>query len=144
MTGLTFVVGEGISVIDLDHCFDSAGNPSALAKDLMSAFQGTYMEKSMSGTGLHIFVKGDLRNGGKFGKVNKGSFGDIEVYDDSKFMSVTGNLIGEVRTLGTVTAAQQAAVQKYLKAEEIAQKKSATTQQRSYTVHDKHRRKRRR
>lgn len=54
LTGLTFVIGEGISVIDLDHCFDSAGHPSALAADLMSAFEGTtYMEKSMSGTGLH-------------------------------------------------------------------------------------------
>lgn len=132
LTGLTFVVGEGISVIDLDHCFDSAGHPSALATDLMSAFEGTtYMEKSMSGTGLHIFVKGDLRNAGKFGKVNKGDFGDIEVYDESKFMSVTGNIIGDVRTLGNVTALQQAAVQKYLKANEMAQKKTTTTQKRS-------------
>lgn len=132
LTGLTFVIGEGISVIDLDHCFDSAGNPSALAADLMSAFEGTtYMEKSMSGTGLHIFVKGDLRNAGKFGKVNKGDFGDIEVYDESKFMSVTGNIIGDVRTLGNVTALQQAAVQKYLKANEMAQKKTTTTQKRS-------------
>lgn len=132
LTGLTFVIGEGISVIDLDHCFDSAGHPSALAADLMSAFEGTtYMEKSMSGTGLHIFVKGDLRNADKFGKVNKGDFGDIEVYDESKFMSVTGNIIGDVRTLGNVTALQQAAVQKYLKANEMAQKKTTATQKRS-------------
>ncbi|MCM1360134.1 MAG: zincin-like metallopeptidase domain-containing protein [Corallococcus sp.] len=134
LTGLTFVVGDGISVIDLDHCFDSAGKPSALATDLMAAFEGTYMEKSMSGTGLHIFVKGDLRNSGKFGNVNKGSFGDIEVYDENKFMSVTGNIIGDVRTLGTVTAAQQAAVQKYLKSNEVAKKNNATQKRSVYST----------
>ena len=112
--GLTFVLGEGYSCIDLDHCFNDEDKLSPMANELVKAFGNTYVERSMSGKGLHIFVKGDLRSRGRFGNTNN-EHGDIEVYDEGKFISLTGNLYGESRTVATATVEQAKAVQKYLK-----------------------------
>lgn len=48
---------DNISCIDLDRCYDENGQPSALAKEVFSKCGKTYIEKSVSGNGLHIFGK---------------------------------------------------------------------------------------
>lgn len=112
--GLTFVLGNGYSCIDLDHCFNDEDKLSPMATEILKVFKGTYVERSMSGKGLHIFVKGDLRSNGRFGNKNS-EHGDIEVYEDSKFISLTGNLYGESREIATATPEHAKAVQKFLK-----------------------------
>jgi len=53
--GLGFVLnGDGIGVIDLDHCIDN-GVVASWALDIMDANAGTFMEISTSGTGIHIW-----------------------------------------------------------------------------------------
>ncbi|MDY3846493.1 MAG: hypothetical protein SOZ62_06300 [Eubacteriales bacterium] len=50
---------DNISCIDLDRCYDENGQPSALAKEVLSKCGKTYVEKSVSGNGLHIFGKNE-------------------------------------------------------------------------------------
>lgn len=80
--GLGFVLaGEGITCIDLDHCIvDGVLEP--WAQSIVNQCKGTYVEVSMSGTGLHVFGfasvgKGYRRNG-------------VEIYDRGRYIAVTG------------------------------------------------------
>ena len=50
-------IRDSIACIDLDRCYDENGQPSALAKEVLSKCGKTYVEKSVSGNGLHIFGK---------------------------------------------------------------------------------------
>lgn len=97
--GLTIVLTpeSGVTCIDLDKCIDSAGNVSEFAQKVLKATEGTYAEKSVSGHGIHIFVKGDLLDSGKYKNVSgsKEAGTEIEVYNQSKFISLTGDAIGE-------------------------------------------------
>ena len=45
-----------LQVLDLDHCIDERGNLTPLAQKIVSRCEGSYIEKSVSGTGLHIVV----------------------------------------------------------------------------------------
>ena len=45
-----------LRVLDLDGCFDDGGNLSPLAKDVLSRAKDTYIEKSVSGRGLHVLM----------------------------------------------------------------------------------------
>ena len=74
--------------IDIDHCIDEQGNLSDLAKDVLAA-AGSYAEYSPSGHGLHIIVKGKLkdRRGGK-----NASLG-LEIYDGGRYFTMTGQAL---------------------------------------------------
>lgn len=97
--GLTIVLTpeSGVTCIDLDKCIDDAGNVSEFAQKVLKATEGTYAEKSVSGHGIHIFVKGDLLDNGKYKNVSgsKETKNEIEVYNQSKFISLTGDAIGD-------------------------------------------------
>lgn len=70
--------------IDLDHCIDPATGviePWALA--IVDQLH-SYTERSPSGTGLHIFVRGTLPPHGR-------KRGSIEFYQNGRYLSVTGN-----------------------------------------------------
>lgn len=80
--GLGFVLtGNGIACIDLDHCITD-GVLSDWAKPIVAAARGTYIEISLSGTGLHIFGLGVVGTGKRFD--------GIELYDRGRFIAVTG------------------------------------------------------
>ena len=53
-----FVLGEDypLRVLDLDHCINDDGNLTPLAVRIVSRCEGAYIEKSVSGHGLHILV----------------------------------------------------------------------------------------
>lgn len=83
---------DNVSCIDLDHCYDENGQPSALAKEVLSKCGKTYVEKSVSGNGLHIF--------GKTGGMDIRTFskdGDLEFYQKEHFIAMTGDGSGYSR-----------------------------------------------
>ena len=83
------VYGDPFFAIDLDHCRDDLdGLIEPWAVKIIQEFN-TYIEISPSGDGLHIFGKGHVP-----GKRHKA--GNIEAYDDKRFMTVTGHAIGEL------------------------------------------------
>lgn len=80
---------DNISCIDLDRCYDENGQPTALAKEVLSKCGKTYVEKSVSGNGLHIF--------GKTGGMDIRTFskdGDLEFYQKEHFIAMTGDGTG--------------------------------------------------
>ena len=83
---------DNISCIDLDHCYDENGQPSALAKEVLSKCGKTYVEKSVSGNGLHIFGK---TNGMDIRTFSKD--GDLEFYQKEHFIAMTGDGAGFYR-----------------------------------------------
>lgn len=74
---------------DLDDCIGADGNTSKLASDILTAAPDTYVERSASGTGLHLLAWiGDAT-------IANGKFCDgLEVYGQtSRFCIFTGDLL---------------------------------------------------
>ena len=91
LAGLAFAMsGSGMTCIDLDHHLDENGKPSELAQKYITAAQGTYVERSVSGRGLHIFYAGTRPQD----RQNRNIKLDLETYDDKRFMSMTGDIYG--------------------------------------------------
>ncbi|MEG9430198.1 MAG: hypothetical protein VZQ61_04665 [Christensenellaceae bacterium] len=98
--GIAFALnGTGITCIDLDHSVNDKGELSELAQRFIKEFGNTYIETSVSGKGLHIFVKDDILQDGKFMNRVKTPQGEIEVYDNLRIISMTGNSRTPVNTL---------------------------------------------
>ena len=83
---------DNVSCIDLDHCYDENGQPTALAKEILSKCGKTYIEKSVSGNGLHIFGKTEGMDIRSFSKD-----GDLEFYQKEHFIAMTGDGAGFYR-----------------------------------------------
>ncbi len=83
---------DNISCIDIDRCYDENGQPSALAKEVLSKCGKTYVEKSVSGNGLHIFGKTSGMDIRTFSKD-----GDLEFYQKEHFIAMTGDGAGYSR-----------------------------------------------
>lgn len=100
--GLAFALDgkSGISCIDLDHSIGEGGELSAPAKRLTDEISDTYIEISVSGNGIHIFVKEDILGKGKYKNRAVTSEGEIEVYDTGRFISMTGNIRSKTTQLG--------------------------------------------
>ena len=77
---------DNVSCIDLDHCYDENGQPTVLAKEILSKCGKTYIEKSVSGNGLHIFGKTSGMDIRTFSKD-----GDLEFYQKEHFIAMTGD-----------------------------------------------------
>ena len=103
---LGFVFNDnGIVGIDLDMGFDEDGFLSAMSIDIMNQCK-SYTERSRSGRGIHILVKGNLPFKGK----NNGA--GVEIYKSSRYFIVTG----EKLVYGEIIENQEAidyVVQKY-------------------------------
>ena len=86
--GFMFSEDDQIAGIDLDDCRNpETGELNAFAKSILERMN-SYTEKSPSGEGLHIFVKGNLPGKG----IN---LGNIEMYDNKRFFTVTGQALAE-------------------------------------------------
>ena len=84
--GFVFTKGDPYVGIDLDDCLDhetKAMEPKA--QEIVQDFN-SYTEVSVSGTGLHIIVKGELPSAG----INKGG---IEMYGDRRYFTMTGCML---------------------------------------------------
>lgn len=89
--GIGFILSgdDNYVVLDIDNVIDENGQiNSDLALEMTEL---TYCEMSPSGTGLHCFFKGELPEQRK----KKRSDLDIELYDNARFMTVTGESIGQ-------------------------------------------------
>ncbi|MBB2956798.1 bifunctional DNA primase/polymerase [Pseudoclavibacter helvolus] len=93
-SGVGFVLGLGIGCIDLDHCLD--GDVVApWAQRILDANPSTYVEVSVSGTGLHVF---GLLEEAPGRKIRDGR--NVEVYSRGRYIVVTGQRHGSApRTL---------------------------------------------
>ncbi|MBY6177920.1 DNA primase [Staphylococcaceae bacterium DP2N0-1] len=112
--GIGFVLSNDDDYICLD--IDDAVNPNTgqLQTDLaIEMTELTYCELSPSGTGLHCFFKGELPSERK----KKRSDLDIELYNNARFMTVTGESIGQSE-ICEVQATINNIVERYFKVEE--------------------------
>ena len=87
--GFVFTLEAGIIGIDLDKCVAEDGTIDEWALEAVHRFS-SFTELSPSGTGLHIYTRGQIpMTGTKRGRV--------EIYRQSRFFTVTGHLLDEVR-----------------------------------------------
>lgn len=90
--GIGFVLSseDDLICIDIDKCYING----ALQSDVLALCNSTstYIEKSPSGLGVHIWVKGK-----KPGTACRK--GQIEIYDDKRYMTVTGDRISDSREI---------------------------------------------
>ena len=91
MTGAYDYIGfvfndNGIVGIDIDDGYTAAGELTPLAADILPRFC-TYAERSKSGRGFHIFVKGTIPFKGK------NNLAGVEIYKTARFFIMTGDVI---------------------------------------------------
>lgn len=86
-TGLGFVIqeGRGLVFIDLDHCISADGELSDFAAGVLEWFPDTYVERSQSGEGLHIFCYGTVPRSFRDSKLG------LEVYAGKRYAAITGD-----------------------------------------------------
>jgi len=84
--GIGFVLhGDGIICVDIDNCV-SGTHVASWAASMLAALPPTYIERSPSGRGLHVWGTGHL----SAGRVVKVDGGKVEVYGSGRYMTVTG------------------------------------------------------
>lgn len=82
--GFVFTAEDPLVGVDLDDCRDpDAETPTAWAANVLDTLD-SYSEVSPSGTGYHVIVRGERPEG-------RNRAGNIEVYDRSRFFTVTGD-----------------------------------------------------
>lgn len=92
--GLGYVLTTGIVVIDLDHCIKWVSGERRIIKKARQIYDlaGSYSEISPSGSGLHIFLKGQIPQAGKRTK-------GIEIYQSQRYITITGDKAGEAQNI---------------------------------------------
>ena len=111
--GLSLLLDKkyGITCIDLDKCYLNAetGEKKERATKLLEELKGTYIERSTSGNGIHIFLKDDILKGGIYNSTSmvkdEDPRGDLEVYDDKRIISMTGDMLSESNELNRAGSA---------------------------------------
>ena len=84
--GFVFTTDDDLVGIDLDHCIDPlTGAISEPANSIVEAFHGTYIERSPSGTGIHIICRGSIPYAIKTH--------NVEVYAEKRYFTITCDLI---------------------------------------------------
>ena len=83
--GFGVMLGDGLACIDLDHCFDNSGELLPWASSAIESVQPVFIERSMSGNGVHVFHKQ------KPVKYRREAFGDgqAEWFSHSRFIRCT-------------------------------------------------------
>ncbi|MFJ5089982.1 DNA primase [Streptomyces sp. NPDC088674] len=91
--GLGFVLdGDGVVVVDLDHCLTVEGALKEWARPVVEAASGCWVERSVSGEGLHIWGVGRLPGSGR--RLPLAGGGTAEVYGSGRYIAVTGQTWG--------------------------------------------------
>jgi len=105
--GLGYSLHDDCHVIDLDHAIDQDGNITPMALDLLENIPG-YVERSVSGSGLHIFTKLD----GYESNIIQNSL-NLEIYTNKRFIAVTGDIDKKYSRDIPKSAVSAAPLQKY-------------------------------
>lgn len=85
--GYVFTIAAGVVGIDLDDCFNDAGELSDMALQVMQ-ITNSYTERSPSGKGLHILACGEIPHS------VKPPGGGFEMYNELRYFTVTGHRYG--------------------------------------------------
>ena len=100
--GSGFVLnGDGIVCIDIDHCYTD-GILAPWAAELLAEFPATYVERSPSGDGLHIWGVATLPFTGRHITF---AGHKVEVYGDRRYITITRDPIGHARHLADLDKA---------------------------------------
>lgn len=112
--GFVFTADDPFVGVDLDHCRDpESGTFESWAAELIGQLD-SYTEVSPSGTGCHVLCRGTMPPG-------RNRSGDVEMYTDSRFFTVTGDHVtGTPRTVNHRTAVLGATATEYLETSEPA------------------------
>lgn len=98
--GYVLVEGDGLVCLDLDHCL-YGDRVAPWAQRILDAAGPTWVERSVSGDGLHIWGRGELPHGRR---ITVGT-GTVELYGTGRYIAVTGDTWGDTpRRLGDLTA----------------------------------------
>jgi primase-polymerase (primpol)-like protein len=99
--------GDGIVCVDLDHCL-GGGELAPWAQRIVDLVPGCWIERSVSGDGLHIWGLGSLKRGHRL-SVDGGS---VELYATGRYIAVTGDTWGDTpRRLGDLSGLIDALLQ---------------------------------
>ena len=80
------LTGDGLTGVDIDGYADVfTHTPKVKAWVALAQEKGAYCERSPSGEGLRLFIKGKLPQGGRHN-------GSLEIYNNARFLTVTGNV----------------------------------------------------
>lgn len=82
--GFGVMLGDGLAVVDLDNCIDVRGRLSPLARSVVEKNPQAFIEKSVSGRGLHVFGRLPSRRGRKLA--------GMEIYSTARFVRTTGDV----------------------------------------------------
>lgn len=107
--GIGIEFANGIFGVDLDNVVKD-GELTPEAQDIIKTLD-SYTEYSPSGTGVHIICKGTIPPKDR-------RKGNVEMYSEGRFFTVTGNVLGEVKEVQERTAEAAAVHAKYIKREE--------------------------
>ena len=78
--------GSNLLFIDLDDCFDESGQLHKRAREIVDSIDG-YVERSLSGNGLHIVTLTD-----KHYRNPKSADGKLEIFTDRMYLAMTGDV----------------------------------------------------
>ena len=82
--GYGVMLGGGLACLDLDHCFDDRGRLAGWARvEVEKIAAPLWVERSLSGDGLHVFYEAPEAPGTRRG--------GVEVYSRARFIAVTGD-----------------------------------------------------
>ncbi len=98
-SGIGFELNNnGLVGIDIDHCIDpDTKELHPEAKTIVDCLN-SYTEISPSKTGLHIFVFGDIPEAGR-----KNPQKGVEFYKASRYLTITGDIFGELKPIAERT-----------------------------------------
>ncbi|MDI2127952.1 bifunctional DNA primase/polymerase [Yinghuangia seranimata] len=80
--GYVLAPGDGVVVVDLDHAVRADGGLEPWARLIVDALPTTFMERGRSGTGLHLWFRGELVHGRK---IRRGEVA-LEVYGRDRYI----------------------------------------------------------
>ena len=104
--GFVLTTDDPYVAIDLDGCVEPSANLAPWARDIVAVLD-TYTEYSPSGKGLHLWTRGQLPAGRR-------RSGQIEMYCQGRYMTVTLNPFGQRRVIEERTAVLAGLHQRYL------------------------------
>ncbi|MDD4113225.1 MAG: phage/plasmid primase, P4 family, partial [Herbinix sp.] len=90
--GFVFTLASGYIGIDIDNCIDGKGEYTDKAQNIISLLN-SYSEKSVSGRGIHIVIKGEIPN-----SINNRAEG-IEIYDNLRYFVFTGYIVSKTNVI---------------------------------------------
>ncbi len=84
--GVGFVLTPPWVGIDLDDCIEDSGSLKPWALEILARFAGTYAEISPSGSGIKIWIQGQLERAVDVPYED----GNVEIYSQGRYFTVTG------------------------------------------------------